>query len=151
MKTLLNLLSTCILLLTFSLSAQEKVIKTDAEWKQILTPKQYYVLRQKGTERAFTGELNKNHQKGTYHCAGCKTLLFKSKTKFNSGTGWPSFYDHIGNHVDFITDNSHGMQRTEITCSVCNGHLGHVFNDGPRATGKRYCVNSASLIFKKKE
>lgn len=151
MRTLISLTSLLIFLFNLSASAQEKVIKTEAEWKEVLTPQQYYVLRKKGTERPFTGELNKNYKKGTYHCAACNTPLFKSKTKFDSGTGWPSFDNHIKENVDFIADYTHGMKRVEITCSVCDGHLGHVFNDGPGTTGKRYCVNSASLIFKEKE
>lgn len=132
--------------------AQEKVHKSDAEWKKELTQEQYYILRQKGTEYAFSGEYNKHYKKGVYHCAGCKTPLFKSENKFDSGTGWPSFDRHINSNVGFLEDRKYGMVRTEIICNVCDGHLGHVFPDGPReTTGKRYCVNSASLTFKNAE
>ncbi len=139
----------------FSLSptfSQKKITKTDVEWQKILTKKQYHILRQKGTEYAFSGELNKNYKKGIYYCAGCNTPLFKSETKFDSGTGWPSFDNHINNHVSLLEDKKYGMVRTEIICNVCDGHLGHLFLDGPKeTTGKRYCVNSASLTFKQKE
>lgn len=121
---------------------------TDADWKKVLTPYQYEILRQKGTERPFTSDLLTNKKKGTYICAGCKTPLYKSETKFKSGTGWPSFYDEISNNVKEVEDNSYGMSRTEIVCSTCDGHLGHVFNDGPKPTGLRHCVNGVSLEFK---
>ncbi|MGY5352904.1 peptide-methionine (R)-S-oxide reductase MsrB [Wenyingzhuangia sp. IMCC45533] len=143
------LISSCLLFLSMTSFGQEKIIKSDAEWKQQLTKEQYYILRQKGTEYAFSGKYNKHYKNGTYHCAGCDTPLFESTTKFDSGTGWPSFDNHISNHVSFLEDHKYGMVRTEIICKVCEGHLGHMFLDGPRkTTGKRYCVNSASLLFK---
>ncbi len=130
----------------------EKIVKTEEEWKKILSPERFIVLRKKGTERAFTGELYHNKDKGIYICAGCGEELFTSDTKYESGCGWPSFFDSISKEkIDYVKDTSHGMVRTEIMCSKCGGHLGHVFDDGPRdKTGLRYCVNSASLEFKKK-
>jgi peptide-methionine (R)-S-oxide reductase len=128
----------------------EKIHKTDEEWKKILTKEQYYVLRQKGTERAFTGALTNNHEKGIYLCAACDLDLFSSDAKFESGTGWPSFWQPIApNHVETETDRSLFMSRTEVHCARCEGHLGHVFDDGPKPTGLRYCMNSVSLKFKK--
>jgi peptide-methionine (R)-S-oxide reductase len=130
----------------------DKSIKTDEEWKKELTPEQYAVLRQKGTERAFTGAYWNTKDKGVYHCAGCGEVLFESDTKFDSGCGWPSFYAPAGsNTVAEAADKSHFMQRTEVLCSKCGGHLGHVFDDGPKPTGLRYCINSASLKFEEKK
>jgi peptide-methionine (R)-S-oxide reductase len=127
------------------------ITKTDAEWKQELTPEQYAVLRQKGTERAFTGAYWNTKDKGVYHCAGCGEVLFASDAKFDSGCGWPSFSAPSGsNTVAEAADHSHGMVRTEVLCSKCGGHLGHVFDDGPQPTGLRYCINSASLKFEQK-
>jgi len=130
----------------------EKIHKTDEEWKKILTPEQYKVLRKKGTEPAFTGKYHANHEKGVYVCAACGLPLFSSDTKFDSGTGWPSFWKPIDEtHVETETDRSFFMSRTEVLCARCGGHLGHVFHDGPPPTGLRYCMNSVSLEFKKAE
>jgi len=148
-----------LLLTLFSLSAcqgQKKdpkkttfeVVKTDSEWKSELTPEQFEILRNKGTERAFSGEYWDHFQKGTYVCAACKTPLFKSQTKFNSDCGWPSFDQAIKGAVIYQNDFSFGMSRVEVLCSKCGGHLGHIFNDGPKeTTGKRFCTNSASILF----
>jgi peptide-methionine (R)-S-oxide reductase len=125
-----------------------KIEKSDQEWKTSLTPEQYEVLRRKGTEPRGTGAYVNNHAKGTYLCAACGLELFSSDTKFESGTGWPSFWQPIArNHVTERTDRSYGMSRTEVTCARCGGHLGHVFDDGPKPTGLRYCMNSVSLKF----
>ncbi|MGA2205624.1 MAG: peptide-methionine (R)-S-oxide reductase MsrB [Terracidiphilus sp.] len=128
--------------------SQEKVVRTEAEWRAMLTHEQYRVLREKDTERPFTGALTENRETGNYHCAGCGALLFLSGAKFDSGCGWPSFMLPAGSKaVEEREDLSHGMSRTEVTCARCGGHLGHVFPDGPRPTGLRYCINSASLTF----
>jgi peptide-methionine (R)-S-oxide reductase len=128
----------------------KKIIKTEQEWKQILTPQEYYVLREKGTDRPSEGGLTSHFEKGTYLCAACDTQLFESNSKFESHCGWPSFDDAIKGRVEFVLDKSHGMIRTEIICTACEGHLGHVFNDGPKeTTGQRYCVNTTSIKFVK--
>jgi peptide-methionine (R)-S-oxide reductase len=125
-----------------------KIEKTDAEWRSELTPEQYHVLREKGTERPFTGALVNNHDDGFYHCAACDAKLFKSDTKFESGSGWPSFFDPITKDAVVLhEDRTFGMKRVEVTCAQCGGHLGHVFPDGPGPTGQRFCINSASLKF----
>jgi peptide-methionine (R)-S-oxide reductase len=125
-----------------------KLEKTDAEWRDQLTPEQYHILREKGTERPFTGALVNNHSDGFYHCAACDAPLFKSGTKFESGSGWPSFFEPLSPAaVELHEDRTLGMTRVEVTCATCGGHLGHVFPDGPNPTGQRYCINSASLAF----
>ena len=124
------------------------VTHSDAEWRKLLTPNQYAVLRQEGTERAFTSPLNDEHRDGVFACAGCAQDLFSSKTKFDSGTGWPSFWKPLDNAVLTKTDNSLFMTRTEVHCRRCGGHLGHVFDDGPRPTGLRYCMNGVAMTFK---
>ncbi|GAB4162535.1 MAG: peptide-methionine (R)-S-oxide reductase MsrB [Winogradskyella sp.] len=146
------------LLLSCNGSAQKKetkekesfpITKTDSEWKAELTEMEYFVLREAGTERAFSSPLNKNYKKGVYHCAACDTPLFKSEHKFDSGTGWPSFDREIEGNVAFSTDYKLGYARTEEHCANCGGHLGHVFNDGPKdTTGKRHCINGVALKFK---
>jgi peptide-methionine (R)-S-oxide reductase len=130
----------------------DKVTKTDAEWRKELTPEQYHVARQKGTEPAFTGRYWDNHEKGLYRCACCGAELFQSDTKFESGTGWPSFYAPVEpGKVRTEEDTSYGMRRVEALCAQCDAHLGHVFPDGPKPSGLRYCMNSASLNFEKKD
>lgn len=127
------------------------VSRTDQDWKNILTENQYYILREEGTERAFLNAYHNNKKDGTYYCAGCGLPLFSSTTKFDSGTGWPSFYAPINkNRVKENMDAAYGMIRTEVECARCGGHLGHVFDDGPRPTGLRYCMNSGAMIFQEK-
>lgn len=145
-----------ILLFSVTLMAQEKSImdkkvkKSEKEWKEILTPQQYFVLREKGTDAAGDYGYTKHFEKGTYFCAACDAQLFESGSKYESHCGWPSFDDAIKGAVDFTADTSHGMVRTEITCTNCGGHLGHIFDDGPKeTTGKRYCVNTSSISFVK--
>jgi peptide-methionine (R)-S-oxide reductase len=125
-----------------------KITKTNAEWQALLSPEQYRVLRGHGTEMACTSPLDKVYSEGTYACAGCDLPLFISATKFNSRTGWPSFFEALPNAVETTTDNSHFMSRTEVHCARCDGHLGHVFPDGPKPTGLRYCMNGAAMTFK---
>ena len=124
------------------------VVHTDAEWRRILSPAAYAVLRQQGTEPAFSSPLDEEHRRGTYSCAGCDLALYSSRTKFDSGTGWPSFYAPLGGAVATRSDDSFGMQRNEVHCRRCGGHLGHVFDDGPKPTGLRYCVNGVALRFR---
>lgn len=126
----------------------DKLILSDAEWRERLTPEQYKIARKHGTERAFTSSLNDNKQQGTYRCIGCQTKLFSSNAKFDSGTGWPSYYEPVDeNAVSEHTDRSFFMKRTEVRCATCDSHLGHVFPDGPQPTGLRYCMNGAVLDF----
>lgn len=132
------------------LRMNQRVIKTEKEWKQLLSPEQFLVARKKGTERPFTGAYWNNHENGIYRCVCCGSELFSSETKFESGTGWPSFSAPMAqNNIRTETDRSLFMKRTEVLCSVCDAHLGHVFDDGPKPTGLRYCLNSASLTFSK--
>lgn len=133
-------------------SMTKKTIKTEEEWKAVLTPEQYRILRLKGTDMPGDGGYTSHFEKGTYHCAGCDLQLFESNSKYESHCGWPSFDDAIDGTVDFVLDKSHGMVRTEIVCVSCGGHLGHIFNDGPKeTTGERYCVNTTSIKFVKGE
>jgi peptide-methionine (R)-S-oxide reductase len=147
-------------LVSFCIQAQQPASKkkdsntykqlTNSEWAKVLSPSQYHILRERGTERAFTGKYWDNHEKGTYYCAGCKQELFKSETKYESGCGWPSFFKPADEHaIQKRIDTSYKMVRDEILCSQCGGHLGHVFDDGPEPTGLRYCINSEALIFVK--
>jgi peptide-methionine (R)-S-oxide reductase len=128
-----------------------EIMKTEEEWKKELTPEQFYVLRKHGTERAGTSPLDKNYAAGTYECAGCDLPLFSSEAKFNSGTGWPSFHTPLDNAVETSTDRSFFMTRTEVHCRRCGGHIGHVFDDGPKPTGLRYCMNGVAMKFVPKE
>ncbi|MCR9182829.1 MAG: peptide-methionine (R)-S-oxide reductase MsrB [Flavobacteriaceae bacterium] len=123
------------------------VHKTETEWLELLGEEKYRILREKGTERPFTGTYNLHYEKGSYHCAACNALLFESHTKFDSGCGWPAFDQSVEGSIEYVKDSSYGMQRTEILCANCGSHLGHVFNDGPTSTGQRYCVNSLSMGF----
>jgi peptide-methionine (R)-S-oxide reductase len=129
-----------------------KVTKTEEEWKKFLSPEEYHVLREKGTETAFSGKYLKNKKKGTYVCAGCGNPLFSSETKFDSGTGWPSFWSPVSkDSIEEEVDDRFGMRRIEVMCKKCGGHLGHVFDDSPTPTGQRYCINSIALKFKEKK
>ena len=144
---LINILSDRLKDQGMSIEKQNKNNLSEQEWKEKLTPEEYHILREKGTERPFTGEYDKFYEDGTYKCAGCGTELFSSSSKYDSGCGWPAFYEALPEKIEESEDNSFGMKRVEITCENCGGHLGHVFNDGPQPSGLRYCVNSISLDF----
>lgn len=128
-------------------TAKEKIVRTEAEWRKLLTPDQYHILREEGTERAFTSPLDREYRKGTYVCAGCELPLFSSEMKFNSGTGWPSFFTTLPDSLETKTDFKLVWPRTEYHCARCGGHQGHVFNDGPKPTGQRWCNNGLALRF----
>ena len=129
-----------------------KVQKTEAEWRELLTPEQFHIMREKGTERAWSGPFLNNHDDGIYHCAACNAPLFKSDAKFESGSGWPSFFEPVSpDAIQAHEDTTYGMRRVEVTCATCGAHLGHVFPDGPRPTGQRFCINGASLGFTKED
>ena len=145
---LINILSDRLKGQGMSIEKQNKNNLSEQEWKEKLTPEEYHILREKGTERPFTGEYDKFYKDGTYKCAGCGIELFSSSSKYDSGCGWPAFYEALPEKIEESEDNSFGMKRIEITCENCGGHLGHVFNDGPQPSGLRYCVNSISLDFK---
>lgn len=132
-------------------SKKYPVSKTEAEWLEILGKEKYHILREKGTERPFTGSYNLTAKNGQYCCGACESLLFDSDAKFDSGCGWPAFDESLPGTIEYVLDRSFGMQRTEILCAQCGSHLGHVFDDGPTASGKRYCVNSLSLDFKERD
>ena len=144
---LINMLSDRLKDQGMSIEKQNKNNLSEQEWKEKLTPEEYHILREKGTERPFTGDYDKFYEDGTYKCAGCGTELFSSSSKYDSGCGWPAFYEALPEKIEESEDNSFGMRRIEITCENCGGHLGHVFNDGPQPSGLRYCVNSISLDF----
>ena len=129
----------------------KKITRDDDEWRSRLTSQEFLILRRKGTELKFTGEYLNHKESGVYHCRACELPLFKSNTKYDSGSGWPSFNDAIEDHIELIQDRTHGMLRTEIVCARCDSHLGHVFDDGPEPTGKRYCVNSLSINYEEFE
>ncbi len=157
-KLLLFLITvTCYITTNYSQEKKEKIMikkikKTEAQWKKELTPQEYYVLREKGTDRPSEEGLTSHFEKGTYHCAACNLQLFESNSKYESHCGWPSFDDAIDGTIIFVKDTSHGMIRTEIICAACDGHIGHIFDDGPKeTTGKRYCVNTSSIKFVKAE